>query len=100
MQLVALAMRLKPDENNLTGAWLIEGDRVISDEVCRRIGILVEEYLQLIGSADECWSKLYLDPEDGRYWELVYPQGEMHGGGLPQLVYISADAAKIRYVVN
>jgi hypothetical protein len=93
-------MRLRPEENNLTGAWLIEGNQVVADEVCHRIRILVEECLRLMGSADEDWSKLYLDPEDGRYWELTYPQSYMHGGGPPQLVQISDDAAKIKYGVD
>jgi len=90
-------MRLRPEESDLAGAWLVEGDRVIADEVCQRIEILVEGRLQLIGSADGGWSRLYLDPADGRYWELTYPQSEMHGGGPPQLAHISADAAKIKY---
>jgi len=45
-------MRLRSEENDLTGAWLVEGDQVIADEVCQRIEILVEGRLQLIGSAD------------------------------------------------
>jgi len=64
-------MRLRPEENDLTSAWLVEGDQVIADEVCQRIEILVEGRLQLIGSADGGWSKLYFDPADGRYWELI-----------------------------
>jgi immunity protein 27 of polymorphic toxin system len=56
--------------------------------------------LQLSVYAYGCWSKLYLDPVDGGYWELTYPQSEMHGGGPPQLVHISADAAKIKYGVD
>jgi hypothetical protein len=93
-------MRLRTEENDLTGAWLVEGDQVIADEVCQRIGILVEGCLQLIGSADGGWSRLYIDPADGRYWDLTYPQNEMHGGGPPLLAHISADAAKIKYGVD
>jgi len=89
-------MRLRPEETALTGAWFVEGGQVIADEVCQRIEILVEGRLQLIGSADGGCSRLYLDPADGRYWELTYPQSEMHGAGPPQLVHISADAAKIK----
>jgi len=54
----------------------------------------------LIGGADGGWSRLYLDPVDGRYWELIYPQSEIHGGGPPRLAHISADAAKIKYGVD
>jgi Immunity protein 27 len=93
-------MRLRTEENDLTGAWLVEGGQVIADEVCQRIEILVEGRLQLIDSADGGWSRLYLDPEDGRYWELTYPQSAMHGGGPTRLAHISADAAKIKYGVD
>ena len=93
-------MRLRPEENDLTSAWLVEGDQVIADEVCQRIDLLVEGHLQLIDSADAGWSRLYLDLADGRYWELTYPQSEMHGGGPPRLAHISADAAKIKYGVD
>ena len=93
-------MRLRPEENGRIGAWLVEGDQVIADEVSQRIEILVERRLQLIGSADGGWSRLYLDPADGRYWELTYPQSVMHGGGPPQLAYVPADTAKIKYGID
>jgi len=96
----SLALRLSPEENNLTGAWLVEGARITGDAVCRGIRILVEEHLRLIGNADGGWSRLYLDLADERYWELTYTQSEMHGGGPPRLVHISADAAKIKYGVD
>ncbi len=64
---------------------------MLADQVCERIDKLTSTYLELIAS--ENWRVLYLDPADGRYWELSWPQGEMHGGGSPRLSVISsADA--------
>src|SRR5215510_13483106 len=93
-------MRLRPEENILAGAWTLEGDRVIADEVCRRIRVLVEEELQLVSSSDGGWTKLYFDPADGRYWALTYPQSEMRGAGPPRLIHIPADDVKIKYGVD
>lgn len=31
------------------------------------------------------WTVLYQDPQDKRYWEFHYPEGELHGGGPPSL---------------
>ena len=40
---------------------------------------------------------LYRDPGDGRYWELAYPNGEMHGGGPPSLIMLTEQEAKTKY---
>jgi hypothetical protein len=40
------------------------------------------------------WNALYRDPNDCRYWELTYPEGELHGGGPPQLRCLTADEAR------
>ncbi|MEM7379742.1 MAG: Imm27 family immunity protein [Bacteroidota bacterium] len=31
------------------------------------------------------------DPYDNRYWELSYPQGNLHGGGPPSLINLDKD---------
>lgn len=59
-----------------------------------RIRALVNEELEKVGSASGGWETLYRDRRDGRFWELHYPQGEMHGGGPESLRLIDiADAA-------
>jgi hypothetical protein len=32
-------MRLRPEENNLTGAWIVEGDGVDADDVKIKYGV-------------------------------------------------------------
>jgi hypothetical protein len=92
-------MELQPDEIVLTGNWLVEGGRVVADDVCRRIEWLVESQLERLGT-DSGWDTLYRDPRDGRLWEHIYPQSYMHGGGPPQLKVISAESAAAKYRVG
>ena len=80
---------LQPHETILTGNWLFEGTSVIGDDVCRRIEWLVDSHLEKLATDSSGWEALYRDPRDGRFWERTYPQGEMHGGGPPQLSVVS-----------
>ena len=93
-------MELQPDEIVLTGNWLVEGERVVADDVCRRIEWLVESQLERLATDSSGWDTLYRDPRDGRLWEHIYPQSEMHGGGPPQLKVVSAESAAAKYRVG
>jgi hypothetical protein len=46
------------------------------------------------------WDALYVDPEDGRYWELIYASSEEHAGGPPILTCISKQEASEKYGVG
>jgi hypothetical protein len=63
----------------------------------QRIHWLVTNSLQKVSVDASGWCILYRDPEDGRYWELTYPQGEMHGGGPPRLTCLEVSAAVRKY---
>jgi hypothetical protein len=73
---VIAAVKLSPTERELIGKWEIVDDRVRSDSACQRIEWLTSSYLEKIASSN--WETLFRDPDDGRYWEHTYPQGEMH----------------------
>jgi hypothetical protein len=90
-------MKIKPEEIELRGKWVVKDTVVDADEKCRRIEWLTTNYLEKLKSDDTGWSVLYRDPDDGRYWELTYPQSEMHGGGPPVLLQVSEETAKSRY---
>lgn len=79
----------KPQRNEclLTGSWIVEGGKARGDAACERINWLLLHHFQKISDSAKggAWETLYRDPEDGRYWERTYPQGELHGGGPPQL---------------
>jgi hypothetical protein len=91
--------KLQPNETILTGRWLVEDGHVRGDATCERIKWLTSHYLQKISDSPQwgAWETLYRDPGDGRYWERTYPQGEMQGGGPPQLSCLTIDQAKEKY---
>jgi hypothetical protein len=81
----------------IQGKWIRVGSKVDGDEACQRIDTLVETHLAKVGVASCGWDTLYRDPEDGRYWELVYLNGDWHGGGPPTLRCLSEDEARQKY---
>jgi hypothetical protein len=85
------------NETRLTGKWVLSAGRMVEDETCKRITKLVNEYLVNLGDDPSGWETLYRDPKDRRFWELTYPQSEMHGGGPPELRYLSRDEAAQKY---
>jgi hypothetical protein len=91
--------KLQPNEDMLAGRWLVEGGRARGDAVCERIERLIEHHLQKIADSPQsgAWETLYRDPDDGGYWERTYPQGEMHGGGPPQLKRLTIQEASEKY---
>ena len=87
---------LLPEESELRGHWLLVNGKVVEDDTCRRIESLISGLDQISVSIDG-WKKLFRDPRDGRHWELLYLQSEMHGGGPPKLACISKRVAEARY---
>jgi Immunity protein 27 len=92
-------MNLKHDETELIGKWVEENGQVRADTICERIKWLTSHYLKKIAISKQwgAWETLFQDPDDGRYWEQTYPQGEMQGGGPPSLKCLSREQAKAKY---
>jgi hypothetical protein len=87
-------------ESELVGTWLVSEDRrVRADRVEERIDWLTANYLRMLATSAESggWDALFHDPEDGRYWELTFPQSHMHGGGPKRLSVISEPEARTKY---
>jgi len=89
--------KLSPDEFELRGNWKLGDSTPMGDEVCKRIEWLTKEYLVKITLHDSGWNLLFQDPNDKRYWELTYPQSELHGGGPPMLKVLSEDKVQQKY---
>jgi hypothetical protein len=91
--------KLGQAETILTGSWIYEDKTMRGDAICERIKWLIEKHFQKNRDSPTsgCWEILYRDPDDGRYWERTYPQGEMHGGGPPQLRFLTDHEAKDKY---
>ena len=90
-------MKLKPNEIELRGNWEFVGNSMKADNISERIENLISSYLIEISEDESGWNKLYQDPEDERYWELSYPESEMHSGGAPLLKNLSLHEAKEKY---
>jgi hypothetical protein len=90
-------VKLTDLETDLIGAWLEKRDRIVADPTCKRIEWLIANHLVQLSSDSSGWDDLYRDPDDGRLWELTWPQSEMHGGGPPRLTCLALDAARMKY---
>jgi len=86
-------------ENQLIGKWIYDNGEIKKDEITLRIEWLISNYLQKIATDETGWSVLYLNPNDNKFWELTYPQSEIHGGGPPSLICITEDEAKEKYPI-
>jgi Immunity protein 27 len=86
-------------ETRIVGAWTLVGGKMLADEACNRVEQLTSHALQKLGVSTVYggWETLFRDPVDGRLWERTYPQGELHGGGPPQLAVISIEDARRKY---
>jgi hypothetical protein len=90
-------LTLQPEENELIGSWVMRDGRMVSDETETRIKNLIANRLREVSAGN--WCKLYVDPTSGAYWELTYPQGEMHGGGPMKLARLPGEEARRRFGV-
>lgn len=70
----------------------------MADTTSNRVNHLIQNELKEIGRSDDGWSILYLD-NDGRYWELDYPNSVQHGGGAPYLELLTHDVARNKYKI-
>lgn len=85
---------IDPSETTIACRWTISDGLVVADEACRRIDTLIGGYLIALAHDESGWDVLYRDPADGRFWELTYPQSEMHGGGPAQLQLVAPEVAR------
>ena len=90
---------LQPTEIELLGSITLENGQIRSDVVAERIRWLIAHKLRKLSVASGGWEALYVDPADGRYWELSYPQSEMYGGGPQKLTLLDPQQAKAKYRV-
>lgn len=95
-------MKIGPSETEIIGEWLWRDGKIVGDENCERVALLVREHLEEIAINPECgaWETLFLDPHDGRYWERTYLQGERHGGGPHSLILLSKEDAEAKYKIH
>lgn len=88
---------LAANERHLTAPWDDALERAIADEMEARIFWLVTQRLEPQTTINGGWDQLFRDPRDGRYWELTFPQGSLHGGGPRKLSCITQQVAAAKY---
>jgi hypothetical protein len=88
---------LGSNETQLVGQWIAVGQQVEGDGACNRIEALIRGHLRKVSTKENGWTHLYIDPNDGRFWELTYPHGDWHGGGPPTLTCVTQDEAQRLY---
>ncbi len=88
---------LNYSETELIGKWVVIDNSITADDVSKRIEVLIKDSLTKVAVSDDGWEILYIDPNDGRYWELTYPSSESQGGGAPKLSVIPAEQVKAKY---
>jgi hypothetical protein len=67
------------------------------DDTSRLIENLIHNRFAKLAVTADGWEALYQDPQDDRFWELTFPQGEMQGGGPRVLRVLSIEAARLKY---
>lgn len=90
-------MSIGPHETEIVGAWILRDGKVSSDLACRRIEALTQTELVFIAKDGSGWEALYMDKDDGRYWERTFPHGELQAGGPPALRVIDFKDAAPKY---
>jgi Immunity protein 27 len=91
--------RLHASETDLIGSWIKTGSGLASDSIEQRIEWLIGNYLRKVAKTSDGWDVLYRDPNDGRYWELTFPRGPIHGGGPRRLTSIADVDARHKYAL-
>src|ERR1700735_1433005 len=87
-------------ETEIVGAWIRVRDQVQNDENEKRIQWLIANLLNKVATDWSGWELLYRNPQDGRYWELTHPHGELQAGGPCALRFLSDEAAAQKYRVD
>lgn len=90
-------MSIGPHETEIVGAWILRDGKVNNDVACQRVLDLILTELVFIARDKSGWEALYMDKNDGRYWERTFPHGELQAGGPPALRVIDFKDATQKY---
>lgn len=88
---------IKSYEKKIIGKWEFKNGKTEKDSNCLRIEYLISNCLEKITESDDGWSVLYRNKDDGKYWELVYPESGYHGGGPPALILLTDEEVLKKY---
>jgi hypothetical protein len=81
------------EHSDLKDVWVMRDGKMAAQGDAVAITALLGE-LDRVADGAAGWAQLYRHRKTGAFWELTYPQSEMHGGGprrLRQLDIASPD---------
>ena len=81
----------------IKGTWVKKDDKIIEDSNCALIKEKLANDLIKVAVSTDGWDILYKEKDLDVYWELVYPQSELPGGGPAQLESFSFNEVKDKY---
>ena len=70
-------MQELPDHKDV---WVMREGKIVAEGYSMSINALLGD-LDRVANRDGGWTILYRHRKTGEFWELSYPQSEMHGGG-------------------
>ncbi len=59
----------------------------------------LEENCIKVTTNDSGWEILYKEKSSNKYWELTYPNSEVHGGGEPLVSPVAIEDVKLKFNV-
>jgi hypothetical protein len=86
----AAKVRGLPD---LKDIWVMRDGKMVAEGDAATIDVLLGD-LDRVADGAAGWTILYRDRETEAFWELSYPQSEMHGGGPRRLRQLDIPAAE------
>lgn len=81
----------------ITGKWIKEGKNIIKDSNCALIKKKLTNDLIKVAISIDGWDILFKGRNFDLYWELTYPQSELHGGGPARLESFNYNEIKNKY---
>jgi hypothetical protein len=90
-------MIIAPNEIEIRCIHSVVDGEIRYSEGCERIQQLLRSHLKKLAASADGWEVLYVDPNDGRHWELTYPQSNQQGGGPRVLTVLPDEVAKAKY---
>ena len=81
-------------EDQIVGSWILIDGAMQLDDASKKIYRLIREELTSVAVAN--WRGLFVD-RSRVYWEVTYPESELHRGGPKCLTKVSEMSARSIY---
>lgn len=88
---------IRKSENDIIGGTKIRFGSIVFDANAKRVERLVEKCLQHVATDGTGWDELFYCRKYDSYWEKVFLNSAIHGGGAPSLLRISYEMAVEKY---